>query len=157
MSLKIAANMSAVAYHIIDGAFTFPYAVDAHSAVARHPGEWSHEPWSVEATERAFQEAGTELEPLSAEEQAALDEHAKAVAEANARLKAFREEKAAEKAKAAQAAADEALVKSPGPQPVRRPFGRKGEPTAAELKMMRAKEHEDNLAAAEAKGAKVTR
>lgn len=154
MSIKISANMSAVAHHIIDGAFTFPYAVDARSAAARFPNEWSLEPWSMEAQSRALEESGAELEPLSAEELAAIEEHAKQVAEANERLKKVRERLAAEKTEAAQVAADEALVKSPAP--IKRPFGRKGEPTAAELKMMQAKAHEDNLAAASAKGAPIT-
>src|ERR1700743_1416933 len=137
MYLKISGSQSAVAHHIIDGAFTFPYAVDAFSAVARFPKEWSHEPWSIEATSKAMEDAGQVVEPLSAEEQAALDEHARAVAEANERLKAFRDKQAAEKEEADQVAADEAIVKSPSP--VKRPFARKGEPTPAELKMVRDK------------------
>ena len=158
-SIKVSAAMSAVAHHIIDGPFTFPYAIDAHSAVSRFPAEWSHEPWSHEASVKARQEIGQEVEDLSPEEKAALDEHAKAVAEANERLKAFREKKAEEKAEADQIAADEALVKSPGPLPVvkvKRPFGRKGEPTEAELKMIKDKKAADDLAAAERSGAKVT-
>jgi hypothetical protein len=156
MSIKISANLSAVAHHIIAGAFTFPYSVDAHSAVARHPGEWSFEPWSHDAVAKAREANGEVLEPLSAEEQAALDEHAKAVADANARLNAFREKRAAAKAEEDQAAADEALVHSAPPQPARRPFGRKGEPTPAELRMIKDKKHEDDLAAAERGGAKLT-
>lgn len=140
MSLKIAANMSAVVHHIVDGAVTFPYAIDAHSAVSRFPNEWSHEPWSYEAAAKARAEIGEEIEPLSAEEQAALDDHAKAVAEANERLKAFRQKKAAEKSEADQVAADEAMVKSAPPRPdlaARRPFGRMGDPTPAEVELMR--------------------
>lgn len=154
MSIKIAANMSAVAHHIIDGAYTFPYAIDAHSAVSRFPAEWSHEPWSIEATSMAMQEAGQEVEPLTAEEQAALDEHARTVEEANKRLKAFRDKLAAEKEVADQVAADEAVVKSPSP--IRRPFGRKGQPTAAELKMVQAKKDADAQDAASRAGAKIT-
>jgi hypothetical protein len=154
MSIRISANTSEVAYHIITGAVTFPYAVDANSAVARFPNEWSFEPWSIEATSNAMQEDGMELEPLSAEEQAALDEHAKTVAEANARLKAFRDKQAAEKEAADQVAADEAIAKSPSP--IKRPFGRKGAPTKAELKMIADKKHADDIAAAERSGAKLT-
>lgn len=117
MALKISANMSAVAHHILDGAFTFPYAIDAHSAVSRFPGEWSHEPWSREDEAMARQEMGETAVEVSPEEQAAIDEHAQAVAEANERLKAFRARKAEEKAEADQVAADEALVKSPPPRP----------------------------------------
>jgi hypothetical protein len=163
--------MSAVAHHIINGAFTFPYAVDAHSAVARFPAEWSMEPWSPEANAKAREAAGEKLEPLSAEEQEAIAEHARAVAEANERLTAVRRRKAAEKAEADQVAADEALVNSAPPQVVRRPFGRQGTPTPAELELIRkreAKKEEDDrirrdkdeadrIAAAEANGAPVTR
>lgn len=46
MSLKLDANTSATAYHVKDGAQVFPYAIDAHSAVARFPKEWSMTPWS---------------------------------------------------------------------------------------------------------------
>jgi hypothetical protein len=51
---------SKVAYHVRDGAFVFPHALDAHSAVTRHPKEWSWEPWSVAAR----RVAGHEVEPL---------------------------------------------------------------------------------------------
>lgn len=157
MSIKISAAMSAVAYHIADGAFTFPYAIDAHSAVSRFPLEWSHEPWSMAATAKALAAAGEPELELTAEEQAAVDEHAHAVAEANERLKARREKLAAEKAEAEQVAADEAIVKSPGPRPaIKRPFGRKGEPTEAELKMIQAKKDADAQDAASRAGAKIT-
>lgn len=170
MSLKLSANMSAVAHHIIDGPVTFPYAIDAHHAAAHHPNEWSLEPWSASAMAKARQDMGEELEPLSDEEQAAIDEHARAVAEANERLKARREKLAAERAEADQVAADEALVKSPAPVPLKRPFGRKGEPTAAEIELMqkreakkadderivREKNEQDSLATATLKGAKIT-
>jgi hypothetical protein len=46
MSIKIDAASAKVAYHVEDGAMTFPYAVDAHSAVSRFPNEWSFTPWS---------------------------------------------------------------------------------------------------------------
>lgn len=157
MSIKVTAAMSAVAHHIVDGPFTFPYAIDAHSAVSRFPAEWSHEPWSFEAQVKAAEAAGDTVEPISADEEVALSEHAKAVAAANDRLKAFKEKQAAAKAESDQAAADEALVKSPGPQPVvKRPFGRKGAPTAAEIKMVSDKKAADDLAAAERSGAKLT-
>lgn len=153
MPIKISANMSAVAHHIIDGPVTFPYAIDAHSAVARFPAEWSHEPWSLEDEARAREAAGEPVVEVSPEEQDAIDEHNKAVAEAGERLKAFRAKKAEEKAEADQATADEAMVKSPAPRPAKRPFGRKGEPTAAELKMVKDKANEDKLASS---GAKIT-
>lgn len=117
MSIKISANQTAVAHHIIDGPFTFPYAVDAHSAVARFPGEWSHKPWSREAEAKARSDMGAPQVEITADEQAAIDEHAKAVEAANERLKARREKLAAEKAEADQVAADEALVNSAPPRP----------------------------------------
>lgn len=143
MSIKISASQSAVAHHIIDGPVNFPYAVDAHSAVSRFPLEWSHQPWSREDEAKARQAMGESEVELTPEEQAAIDEHARAVAEANERLKAFREKKAEEKKEADQIAADEALVKSPAPRPdpkIRRPFGRPGEPTKAELEQIRKRE-----------------
>jgi hypothetical protein len=33
------------AFHIVDGEFTFQFAVDAKHAVSNFPGEWSKEPW----------------------------------------------------------------------------------------------------------------
>jgi hypothetical protein len=142
MAIKIDSNMSAVAYHIVDGPQDFPYAVDAQSAVGRHPLEWSMSPWSADAAAAARKRmsdqyardaevaksrglpppiapAWLDAEPveLTADEQAAIDEHAKAVAEANERLKARREKLAAERAEADQVAADEALVASPPPRP----------------------------------------
>jgi hypothetical protein len=170
MSIKISASQSAVAHHVIDGPFTFPYAIDAHSAVRRFPAEWSFDPWSLEATNKARGENGEPEVELTAEEQAAVEEHDRAVAEATERLKSFRDKKAAEKAEAEQVAADEALVKSPAPRPdpaIKRPFGRKGEPTAAEIeqankraakkaaddKMVADKANEDRMAGS---GAKIT-
>lgn len=142
MAIKIDSNMSAVAYHIVDGPQDFPYAVDAQSAVGRHPLEWSMEPWSPEAADVSRKRlsdqyardvqiakarglpppvapAWLDAEPVqpTPEEQAAIDEHAKAVAEANERLKAFRAKQAEEKKIADQVAADEALVASPPPRP----------------------------------------
>lgn len=142
MAIKIDSNMSAVAYHIVDGPVDFPYAVDAQSAVGRHPLEWSMLPWTTEASDAARKQmsdryareaalaksrglpppaapAWLEAEPvqLTPEEQAAIDDRAQAVAEANERLKAFREKQAEERKVADQVAADEALVKSPPPRP----------------------------------------
>lgn len=162
MALKIDTSMSAVAYHVIDGPQTFTYAVDAQSAIARFPDEWSDSPWTQaeadDARKRAEERHAKEVDdakargvsppaplppppaPPTPEEQAAIDDHAKAVAEANERLTAFRKKQAEERAIAEQVAADEALVASPPPRPdpnaPRRPFGRKGEPTPAELKQM---------------------
>jgi hypothetical protein len=53
MSPDIDAGTSAVAHHIVEGAVTFPYAIDAHQAVSRFPQEWSHEPW-IRPDERVF-------------------------------------------------------------------------------------------------------
>lgn len=135
MPLKIDTNQSATAFHIIDGAVLFPYAIDAQHAISAHPGEWSADPWPADATAAARKDAGEPDVEMTPEEQAAIDEHNKAVVEANERLKAFREKQAEDKKVADQVAADEALVASPPPRPdptARRPFGRKGEMTPAE-------------------------
>lgn len=145
--MKIDTNQSVVAYHIVDGAVMFNYAVDARNAVSTHPIEWSMTPWSQEDAETArgkLRADGREVadpEPLSEEDQAALDEHNAAVAAAAERLDAYRRKKAEEKAEADQAAQDEAIIASAPPRPdptVRRPrpFGRTGEPTAKELAQM---------------------
>jgi hypothetical protein len=136
MALKIEPNQSATAYHITSGATVFPYAVDAVHAVSSHPLEWSDTPWSQQDAAAARQRLNerNKLEgappvaeplPLSPEDQKALDEHNKAVAEAAARLKDYHAKKAEEKKIADQVAADEALVASVPPQPdpnVRRPL-----------------------------------
>ena len=149
-SIKIdPTSRSAVAHHINDGPVTFPYAVDAHHAVSSFPMEWSAEPWTAEAATAAREQLQASHDQQVAdararglpvpqdlpppppeptpEEQAAIMEHAQAVAEANERLKTFREKQAAEQAVAEQVAADEALVASPPPRPdpnVRRPLSR---------------------------------
>ena len=168
MAIKIDTNQSATAYHIVTGAFVFPYAIDAQHAIGAHPLEWSETPWTADAAAAARQQLNERAtasgeppipdpEPLSAEDQAALDEHNKAVAAAAERLAAYRERKAKEKEEADQIAADEALVATPPPTPdptIRRPFGRKGEPTAAEIaaaKKLADKKAADEQAAAKAK------
>lgn len=183
MATKIAATAEKTAYHIADGPVLFPYSIDADSAVGRHPLEWSFEPWSADAASSARKQASEQYdrdaqiaksrglpppnkplwldaEPVQAtpEEQAAIDEHAKAVAEANERLKAFREKQAEEKKVADQVAADEAMVASPPPRPdptIRRPFGRTGDPTPAEIEAARkrdAKKADDERIAREKAG-----
>ena len=153
MAINIDSNMSAVAFHIVTGRQDFPYAVDAQSAVGRHPLEWSYEPWTAEASTNARKQmsdnydrdvqnakarglpppvkpAWLDAEPLVAtpEEQAAIDEHTKAVAAASERLAKRRAELAKQKEIDDQVAADEALVASPPPQPdpdARRPLTKK--------------------------------
>jgi hypothetical protein len=135
-TLKITDNNSAVAYHVVQGATTFPYAIDAQQAISQHPDEWSAEPWSAADAASARKKLDLPEPEVSPEEQAAIDEHAKAVAEAQARLDAFRKKQAEETEQARQVAADEALVASPPPQVdpnFKRPFGRKGPPTQAEI------------------------
>lgn len=143
MSLKIDANMSAVAHHIIDGATTFPYAIDAHSAVSRFPGEWSLTPWSVADVAEARKASGEPVIEPTPEEQAAIDEHAAAVAEANERLKARREKLAAEQAEAALVAADEALVASAPPRPD--PTARKPSLTAKQIRQRAAETDDERI------------
>lgn len=160
-SITIAAHAPATAHHIDTGATVFPYAIDAHSAVSRFPGEWSFTPWTGERRDRALAARKERYEadvvrarefnqpvpqplpadplPPTPEEQAAIDAHTQAQAEAAKRLEEF-DRKEAERAKVEQqVAADRALVAQPPPQPdpnIRRPFGRKGEPTEAERAMM---------------------
>lgn len=136
MALKIDTNQSATAFHVIDGATVFPYAIDAQHAISSHPLEWRDSPWPAADTAAAREKSGFPAEELTPEEQAAIDEHNRAVAEASERLAAFREKQAEEKKMADQVAADEALIASAPPRPdpnIRRPFGRKGEPTQAEI------------------------
>lgn len=162
MSIKISANQSAVAHHIIDGPFTFPYAVDAISAVSRYPGEWSFDPWSQEAEAKARQQMGEPAVEATPEEQAAIADHAKAVAEANERLKKFHAEQAEKKKIADQVAADEALVASPPPRPdlaARRPSPAQMRKRAAETdeeRMVREKREADQQDAASRAGAPIT-
>lgn len=140
-------------YHVTDGHSRMA-AIDANTAVSQHPNEWRKAPWTPdeaaaarEDMRRRYDEAKAagqplppapppEPAPLTPEEEAAVDEHNRAVAEAKERLDAFYARKAKEKEEADQVARDEAIVSSPPPRPdptIRRPFGRKGEPTAAEL------------------------
>lgn len=156
-SVKVEPNNSAIAHHIVHGAFAFPYAIDAQMAVGQHPLEWSAVPWTAEreADARAKlnalkQELGhdplPEPEPLSPEDQAAVDEHNAAVKAAADRLAEYHAKKAEEQRIADQVAADEALVSSPPPRPdptIRRPFGRKGDPTPAERAAFEKKQAAD--------------
>lgn len=171
MSLKIEVNNSATAYHIVDGAVLFPYAVDARHAIGLHPLEWKATPWSAQEMAEARRDAGEPEPELSPEDQAAIEEHERAVNEANERLAKFRAAQEEKRKLADQVAADEAIVKSPPPVPTfKRPFGRKGEPTAAEIeqikkreakkaddeRLAREKDDADRIASAEARGAKLT-
>lgn len=152
-----AAPMMKNAYHINDGLVSM-YAVDAHSAAARHPDEWSLVPWTSEATEAArkaradryqnevaaAKAAGVAPPPplpappppvvLTPEEQAALDEFRAKQADARKLLEDAAKEEADAKAKADAIAEAKAIVAQspPTPDPVRRPFGRKGDPSPAE-------------------------
>lgn len=163
MALKIEPNQSATAHHIIDGPHLFPYAIDAQMAISTHPGEWSADPWPLDATAKARKDVGAPEVEMTADEQAAIEDHAKAVAEANERLKAFREKQAEEKKIADQVAADEALVNSPAPRPdpnVRRPLSpaqmRKRAAETDEERMVREKHEADQQDAASRAGAPIT-
>lgn len=134
MALKIDTNQSATAFHINDGAFKFPYAIDAQHAISSHPLEWSDMPWTQERAsaaraklnERNQQEGLEPLadpRPLSPADQEALDAHNKAVAEASERLAAYYKKRDEDARIAAEVAADEAIVASlpPAPDLTRRP------------------------------------
>jgi hypothetical protein len=141
MSLKIEVNNSATAYHIVEGAVLFPYAVDARHAVSQHPKEWKATPWSADEMAEARRAAGEPEVELSPEDQAALDEHQRAVDEANERLAKFRADQEEKRILADQVAQDEAIVNSAPPTPTfKRPFGRPGEPTPAELEQIKKRE-----------------
>jgi hypothetical protein len=140
MAIKIDSHMSATAFHIRDGATLFPYAIDAQHAVSNHPGEWRMTPWSAADTIAARNESGDQEQSLTAEEQVAIEEHAKVVAEANERLQKFRAEQEEKRQIDEQIKQDELLVASAPPVPVRRPFGRTGEPTPAELEQIKKRE-----------------
>jgi hypothetical protein len=147
MALKIDANQGATAYHVNDGAVRFPYAVDARHAIASHPLEWRDAPWSQADADAARRDAAdrhaketAEAKTLglpvpaplpppppepTPEEQAAIMEHAAAVAEASTRLNKFYAEQAEKKKIEDQVAADEALIAAPPPRPdptARRPM-----------------------------------
>ena len=170
MALKIEANNSAIAYHITTGATVFPYQVDAQHAISSHPLEWRDMPWSQADAAAARQRMNeknkvegvppvAEPLPLHPDDQKALDEHNKAVADAAARLADYHKKKAEEQKVADQVAADEAMVASIPPQPdpnVRRPLTpaqiRKASATLtpAEQAALDAKENADKKAAADA-------
>jgi hypothetical protein len=171
MSLKIEVNNSATAYHIIDGAVLFPYAVDARHAIGTHPAEWKATPWSAEDTAAARREAGAPEVELSPEDQAALDEHNRAVEEANERLAKFRAEQEEKRQIAEQVKADEALVASAPPQidttprrpltpaQIRKQQANRTDPDPVETndqRIAREKAEADKQAAASAGGAPVT-
>jgi chemosensory pili system protein ChpA (sensor histidine kinase/response regulator) len=168
MTMKIETNLPLVAYHIVNGPTQFQYAVDAQQAVGGHPNEWKFTPWTqeeVEASRGQLADQGVELpepEELSPEDQEALDQHTAAVAEANERLAAYRAKKEQERQEAEQVARDEAIAASaPPPRVGKRPFGRPGEPTAAEKAMMEKqaadKAEKDRLAKEEADKAEADR
>lgn len=121
----MAQSVGKTAYHIAQGRVDFPYAIDANSAVASHPGEWSFAPWPQE--EAAKQRAAFGYEdppPPSKDEMKQLSADAKEREAAARRLQAYEEQQARLKADEDQAARDRALLASPPPQPdpnVRRP------------------------------------
>lgn len=127
-TISIDPNKPVTAYHVATGAQVFPYPVDAQHAIGAHPLEWSATPWTAEDATAARQRlnernkadglpAIADPEPLAPDDQAALDTHNKAVAEAAARLKDYYDKKAEAEKVAAQVAADEVLVASAPPQP----------------------------------------
>lgn len=151
------------AYHIDDGE-TDMYTVDANSAVALHPDEWSRTPWTPADADAARQRRNArhqaavadakarglpEPQPpipgrpplvLTPEEQAALDKFRADQAEAKKRLDVLAKEEAERAERAEQIAADKALLAAsppmPDPNAPRRMFGRTGEPTAREKAAM---------------------
>lgn len=141
MADAITALTASTAYHIDAGAFEFPYAVDANSAVARHPLEWSRTPWSdddaqaarkrrADAHAAAVQDAKARGLPepsppppgpaplvLTPEEQAALDKFRADQAEAKKLVDAAAKEDADRAAKAQAVADARALLAQQPPTP----------------------------------------
>lgn len=131
--------MMTTAHHVTQGQVVM-YKVDAHSAAANFPDEWSLTPWdpqsAAESRQRIADRHAAEVEeakakglqppasplppeppPLTPEEEAAIEQYNAAVAEAQQRLDAWREEQAKRKAELDQIAADEALIAQGPPQP----------------------------------------
>jgi len=121
------------AYHVNDGPTTM-YAVDANSAAARHPDEWSLTPWDPDRAnearrrlrERQVAEAQAEgrqvpperVEPeMTDEERAEFDEWKARRDKAKEVLDAAAKEKAEQDAKADEIAAAQAAINAPPPQP----------------------------------------
>ena len=51
------------AYHVVDGPFTFKFAVDAKHAVSKFPAEWSRTPWPAEDAGRVNGRSGGDKDP----------------------------------------------------------------------------------------------
>jgi hypothetical protein len=134
MALKIDGNaMTTTAHHVNDGPKQM-YLTDARSAVARHPDEWSHEPWDPQAASEARKrlhdrkiaeakaagapEPAPFVEPeYSDEDRAEFDKWKADRDAAAARLAKLVEDEAKQAEIDAQIAADKALVDSSPPQP----------------------------------------
>src|SRR6185436_19980291 len=113
------------AYHIRDGRVDFPYAIDANSAVASHPDEWSFAPWPPDEAAKRREKFGYEDPPApTPAEMKELSSDAKEREAAAKRLKEYDDRQAKLKADEDQAARDRALLASPPPSPdpnIRRP------------------------------------
>jgi len=163
--------MQVVAHHVETGATTM-YKVDAASAVARYPDEWSLKPWSQEdrsaarerrkaAHDKEVADAKAANLPLPAPlpeyveptdaEKAAMSEDEKARAEALALVKAADEKEAKEKVEADKLAAARALLNTAPPQPdphVRRPLAGAAKALVEAKERRLAKEREEAAKAA---------
>jgi hypothetical protein len=140
MALKIDAMTPTTAFHVTTGAQVFSYAIDARQAVSTHPLEWSLTPWSpsdasaarktkhdqnVAAAKAAGQQppdAPPEPAALAPDDQKALDEYNKSVAEAAKRLADHSKKTEEDRVIAEQIVTDEALVASAPPTPNPRPM-----------------------------------
>lgn len=125
--------MMTTAHHVTQGQVVM-YKVDAHSAAANFPDEWSLTPWDpqsadearrrlhdrkvAEAREKGHPEPEPPVQVEMTDEERAEFEEWKAQRDAAAERKAERDKAEAEKRERdAQAAVDEAILQSSPPQP----------------------------------------
>lgn len=157
-----------VVHHIDDGAKEV-YAVDAHSAVARHPLEWSFTPWDPEAAAAnraklhemrvavAREEGRPEPEPpvepeLTDEERELLAAHRARVAEAKELLAVAEAEEAEKRDREAKIADAKAVLASSGPQIApRKPLAGAAKAAAERAAAKRAEAEAEAEAQAQAK------
>jgi hypothetical protein len=126
-------SMMQTAYHVVDGPSQM-YAVDAQTAVTRHPEEWRRTPWSIEETNEfrrrkydadvtAAQQAGLQPPPppvdvqLTPDQQTEVDEDQKARDDAKALVEKFDKEERDRQDYLDKVAAARTLLTSPRPQP----------------------------------------
>jgi hypothetical protein len=126
-------SMMKTAYHVVDGPSQM-YAVDAQTAVSRHPDEWRTTPWSIDETNEfrrrkydadaaAAQEAGLPPPPppveveLSPDQQDEVDQDRKNREDAKKLVSDFDKEEAERAERLRRVEEARALLATPAPQP----------------------------------------